>query len=184
MTDPGFVHLRLRSEYSISDSIVRIDDAIDAAVADRQPALALTDSANLFGWVKFYKAAIARGVQPLCGIDCWVSNALDRDRPHRLLLIAADLPGYRNLCRLISRGWLENEYRGRAELLGDWLDPAHTRGIVALSGAGFGEVGQWLLAGDRSRAEEAALRLAGLFPDAFYLEVQRPGTPEGESCTR
>ena len=184
MNNPGFVHLRLRSEYSISDSIVRLDDALAAAVADRQPALALTDSANLFGWVKFYRAAIAKGVQPLCGIDCWVTNAEDRDRPHRLLLIAADLQGYRNLCRLISRGWLENEYRGRAELLTDWLGPDQTRGIVALSGAAQGEVGQWLLAGNRSRAEEAALRLAALFPNAFYLEVQRPGTPESESCTR
>ena len=67
VTNPGFVHLRLRSEYSVSDSIVRIDDAIAAAAADQQPALALTDSANLFGWVKFYRAALARGVQPLCG---------------------------------------------------------------------------------------------------------------------
>ena len=93
MTNPGFVHLRLRSEYSISDSIVRIDDAIAAAAADQQPALALTDSANLFGWVKFYRAAIAKGVQPLCGLDCWITNPEDRDRPHRLLLIAASAAG-------------------------------------------------------------------------------------------
>src|SRR5690606_18804049 len=83
---PGFVHLRLRSEYSISDSIVRIGEAVKAAVADGQPALALTDSANLFGWVRFYKAALAQGVQPICGIDCWITNPDDRDRPHRLLL--------------------------------------------------------------------------------------------------
>jgi DNA polymerase-3 subunit alpha len=74
VSNPGFVHLRLRSEYSISDSIVRIDDALAAAAADQQPALALTDSGNLFGWVKFYRAAIARGIQPLCGIDCWITG--------------------------------------------------------------------------------------------------------------
>ena len=100
MKNPGFVHLRLRSEYSISDSIVRIDEAVKAAVADGQPALALTDSANLFGWVKFYKAALAQGVQPICGIDSWVTNRDDRDRPYRLLLLAADARGYRNLCEL------------------------------------------------------------------------------------
>ena len=184
MSDPGYVHLRLRSEYSISDSIVRIDDAMAAAAADQQPALALSDSANLFGWVKFYRAAIAKGIQPLCGLDCWVTNPDERDRPHRLLLLAADLDGYRNLCQLISRGWLENEYRGRAELHPDWLGADRTRGIIALSGAASGEVGQWLLAGNRLRAEEAALRLSGLFPGSFYLEVQRHGTPESESCTR
>ncbi|MBA3479257.1 MAG: DNA polymerase III subunit alpha [Lautropia sp.] len=184
MTNPGFVHLRLRSEYSISDSIVRIDDAVAAAAADQQPALALTDSANLFGWVKFYRAAIGKGIQPLCGLDCWVTNTEDRDRPYRLLLIAATLQGYRHLCQLISRGWLENEYRGRAELLPDWLTLDQTRGLVALSGAAAGEVGQWLLGGNRLRAEEAALRLADRFPDAFYLEVQRYDAPESESCTR
>ena len=150
MTNPGFVHLRLRSEYSISDSIVRIDDAIAAAAADQQPALALTDSANLFGWVKFYRAAIAKGIQPLCGIDCWITNPEDRDRPHRLLLIGASAEGYRHLCQLISRGWLENEYRGRSEILPDWLTSEQTRGIIALSGAAVGEVGQWLLSGAAS----------------------------------
>ena len=89
LVDPGFVHLRLRSEYSIVDSIVRIDDAVAAAAADNQPALALTDASNLFGWVKFYKSASGKGVQPICGVDCWISNDEDRDRPYRLLLLAA-----------------------------------------------------------------------------------------------
>ncbi len=184
MTNPGFVHLRLRSEYSISDSIVRIDDAIAAAAADQQPALALTDSANLFGWVKFYRSAIAKGIQPLCGLDCWITNPEDRERPHRLLLLAADAQGYRHLCQLVSRGWLENEYRGRAEILPDWLTREQTGGIIALSGAAAGEIGQWLLAGNRTRADEAARRLAERFLGSFYLEVQRYDTPESEACTR
>ncbi|MGE0312703.1 MAG: DNA polymerase III subunit alpha [Lautropia sp.] len=181
---PGFVHLRLRSEYSISDSIVRLDAAIAAALADAQPALALTDSANLFGWVRFYKGARAKGVQPICGVDAWITNPADRDRPHRLLLIAANAAGYRNLCELLSRGWLENEYRGRAEIDPGWFTPASVEGLIALSGAHTGEIGQLLEAGDRAGAQLAARRLAAVFADAFYLEVQRTGSRESEALTR
>ena len=74
MSSPGFVHLRLHSEYSVVDGAVRIDDAVDAAAADRMPALALTDLANQFGLVKFYRAARARGIKPIAGCDIWVAN--------------------------------------------------------------------------------------------------------------
>ncbi|NCV40935.1 MAG: PHP domain-containing protein, partial [Betaproteobacteria bacterium] len=67
MDAPGFVHLRVHTEYSISDSIVRIDALVDAALADNQPAVAVTDLANLFAWVKFYQAARAKGIQAICG---------------------------------------------------------------------------------------------------------------------
>ena len=180
----GFVHLRLRSEYSISDSIVRLDAAVGAAVADGQPALALTDSSNLFGWVRFYKTARRKGLQPICGVDSWITNVADRERPHRLLLIASTDAGYRNLCELLSRAWLENEYRGRAEIDPSWFTPAAVEGLIVLSGAQNGEVGQALDAGDRAGAERVALRLAKTFPDAFYLEVQRTGSRETEGLTR
>ena len=88
MADPAFIHLRVHSEYSVVDSIVRIDALVAAARADAQPAVALTDLGNLFGWIKFYKAARSAGVQPIVGADVWVSNELDRDKAHRLLLIA------------------------------------------------------------------------------------------------
>ena len=181
---PGFVHLRMRSEYSVVDSIVRLDEAVAAAVADGQMALALSDASNLFGWVKFYKQASGKGLQPICAADVWITNAENRDRPYRLLLIAANNAGYRRLCELLSRAWLENEYKGHAELLPEWLTAETTGGLIALSGAGGGEVGQFLLAGNYARAVEAAQHWAAAFPDAFYLEVQRDGTPEAESCTR
>ncbi|MDO5101925.1 MAG: DNA polymerase III subunit alpha [Lautropia sp.] len=181
---PGFVHLRLRTEYSVVDSIVRIDDAVAAAVADEQPALAISDASNLFGWVKFYKKASGKGVQPICAMDVWVSNLENRERPYRMLLIARNNAGYRRLCELISRGWLENEYKGHAELHPDWLTAAETEGLIALSGAAHGEVGQHLLAGQQAKAVAAARRLADAFPDAFYLEVQRDDSADAESCTR
>ena len=97
MTAPRFVHLRLHSEYSVTDGIVRIDDAVERAVADGMPALALTDAGNVFGMVKFYEAARAAGVKPVIGVDCWLQNDADRDKPFRILLLAASQPGYLRL---------------------------------------------------------------------------------------
>src|SRR5919205_1839328 len=82
-----FVHLRMHSEYSVSDGIVRIDDAVRRAAADGMPALALTDAANMFGMVKFYGAARAAAVKPIIGADCWIDNDAEREKPSRLLLL-------------------------------------------------------------------------------------------------
>ncbi len=185
-----FVHLRVHSEFSVSDSIVRLDSLIGAALADGQPAVAVTDLANLFGWVKFYQAARARGLKPICGVDAWVSNEADRDRPFRMLLLARNRTGYLRLCQLISRAWLENEYRGRGELRAEWFDAAHDdgaaagEGLIALSGAQCGDVGQALLAGSDDAAAALARGWARRLPGAYYLELQRTGQPEAESQTR
>src|ERR1051325_8633990 len=110
MGRPRFVHLRMHSEYSVSDGIVRIDDAVKRAAADHMPALALSDSGNLFGLVKFYGAARAAGVKPIIGADCWIENPGDRDKPVRMLLLCASRAGYLRLCDLLSRAWLRNQY--------------------------------------------------------------------------
>jgi DNA polymerase III subunit alpha len=189
MPAPRFVHLRVHSEYSVSDSIVRIDSLVAAAAADGQGALALTDSANMFGWIKFYRAARDQGVKPILGADCWVGNDADRDRPFRLLLLVRNRTGYLNLCELLSRAWLENEHRGRGELRSQWFESLRAgddggNGLIALSGAQHGDVGQALLGGNDEAAERSALRWAGLFPDAYFLEVQRSGHPECEPHVR
>src|SRR5688572_32681191 len=120
MAAPRFVHLRLHSEYSVTDGIVRIDDAVERARADAMPALALTDAANMFGMVKFYSAARAAGVKPILGADCWLQNEVDRDKPYRLLLLWTAHAGYLRLCGLLSRAWLHNQHRGRAEIARGW----------------------------------------------------------------
>ena len=116
MPRPKFVHLRLHSEYSIVDSVVRIDQAVERAALDAMPALALTDLANLFGMVKFFKSARATGVKPLVGCDVWITNEAERDKPHRMVLLVQSRVGYLTLCELLSRAWLQNQHRGRAEI--------------------------------------------------------------------
>src|SRR5258706_5479691 len=179
MPNPAFVHLRLHSEFSITDGIVRIDEAVARAAADGMPALAITDLANVFGMVKFYKAARAAGVKPVIGCDVWITNESERDKPHRLLLLVQSRPGYRRLSELLTRAWLENQHRGRAELKKSWFAEG-TEGLIALSGAAQGDVGAALLQ-DRARAEQLAADWARLFPGRFYLELQRAGAPQTES---
>jgi len=181
MAAPRFVHLRMHSEFSVSDGIVRVDDAVKKAAADGMPALGLTDMSNVFGMVKFYGAARAAGVKPVIGVDCWMQNEADRDKPHRLLLLCASHAGYLRLCDLLSRAWLKNQHRARAELSQAWLEEGGTEGLIALSGAVGGDVGQALLAGHTEAAERHALAWAKLFPNRYYLEVQRAGQPNAEA---
>ncbi len=179
MGAPRFVHLRMHSEYSVSDGIVRIEQAVERAAADGMPALALTDAANLFGMVKFYGAARAAGVKPIVGADCWVENSADRDKPSRVLLLCASRAGYLRLCDLLSRAWLKNQHRGRAEISREWL--RETDGLIALSGAAGGDVGQALAADHAQAAERLAQDWARLFPGRYYLELQRAGHPGAEA---
>jgi DNA polymerase-3 subunit alpha len=181
MPSPRFVHLRLHSEYSVSDGIVRLDQAIERAAADGMPALALTDAANLFGMVKFYKAARTAGVKPVIGADCWLQNVADRDKPTRVLLLCASRAGYLRLCDLLSRAWLRNHYRGRGEIAKGWLAEIGSEGLLALSGGGFGDVGQALLADNLELAERLAREWAGLFPGRYYVELHRAGFANGEA---
>ncbi|MBU3593504.1 DNA polymerase III subunit alpha [Polynucleobacter sp. 71A-WALBACH] len=192
MASPRFVHLRVHSEFSITDGVVRIDDAVAAAEKDGMGALALTDLSNLFGLVRFYTAARSGGIKPIAGADVWVSNPQDPDQPYRLLLLVQNHSGYLNLCQLLSKASLENQSRGRAEVDPKWFsepaskaeDKAVKRtlayGLIALSGGRWGDVGAALLAGQEEQAKEAAKCWASLFPNAFYIEVQRGGHPQDE----
>jgi len=189
MPAPHYVHLRVRSEYSISDSIVRIDALVKAAAADGQGALALTDAANVFGWIKFYRAAREQGIKPILGTSVWLTNDADRDRPFEVLLLVRNGTGYRNLCELLSRAWLENESRGHGEIRREWFsglsrDDTGSCGLIVLSGAQRGDVGQALMAGQVDTAEALARQWQALLPDAYFLEVQRTGAPDVEAHVR
>ena len=135
----NFVHLRLHSEYSIVDGAVRIDDAITAVVKDQMGALALTDLSNVFGLVKFYQAARKEGIKPIIGSDVWITNAADRDKPFRLQLLVKNHQGYLNLCELLTKASLTNQFKGRSEIDETWFKQ-HAEGLIALSGARLGDV--------------------------------------------
>ena len=179
----GFVHLRTHTEFSVVDGTLRIDEAVAAARVDGQPALAITDLANLFGAVQFYGACRGAGVKPLIGADLWVSPEGSDKQPSRLLLLAQDTTGYLNLCQLLSRAWTGNVQRNQAWVKWEWLAEC-AAGLVALSGAEGGAIGQALLSGDRARALAAAQRLADTFAGRFYLELQRAGLPGQEALVQ
>jgi len=142
-----FIHLRVHSEYSLRDSTIRIPEKPDygdpakakhanlvsRAVELGMPALALTDDSNLFAQIKFYRAAEKAGVKPIVGCDVWIANPEDAARPDRLTLLCRDRSGYLSLSRLISRGWLEGQHAGRAQLQASWLEHA-TEGLFAIAG--------------------------------------------------
>jgi DNA polymerase-3 subunit alpha len=181
MPQPSFVHLRLHSEFSIVDGIVRLDEAVARAAADGMGALALTDLGNVFGMVDFYKAARKSGVKPIVGCDVWITNDAERDKAHRLLLLVRSHAGYLRLNELLTRAYRENQHRGRAELRREWLAAGGGEGLIALSGAAAGDVGAALLQGNFPAAERCAREWAASFPGAYYLELQRAGAAHTEA---
>ncbi|HSN51327.1 MAG TPA: DNA polymerase III subunit alpha, partial [Woeseiaceae bacterium] len=179
-----FVHLHVHTEYSLVDSTVRIPALAAKAAADGMPAVAMTDRNNLFGLVKFYRRAIASGVKPLIGADLRIANPDDPGRPYTLIVLCQDDRGYRNLCRAISRAYLEGRVRGEPMIRHEWLDRASCEGLIALSGGVHGDVGHSLLLGhlDEARARLGAWR--DIFGDRYYLELTRTGRSDEESCVQ
>ncbi len=175
-----FVHLRLHTEFSIVDATCRIDDVVKSAAKDGQPALAITDLNNLFGGVKFYKEGRGKGVKPLLGSEVQIEGlAGDPTQTSRMILLVQSKQGYLNLCELLARGWTQNVIKAQPVIRLEWLQEL-SEGLILLSGAQAGAVGQALVQGDPDKAADLALKLASIFPHRFYLELQRAGRPEDE----
>ena len=175
-----FIHLRLHTEFSVVDSTCRIDDVVKVAAKDRQPALAITDLSNLFGAVKFYKEARGKGLKPVIGAEIILEGlGGDAGATSRMLLLVQNKQGYLNISELIARAYTKNVVKNQAVIKLAWLKELN-EGLIALSGAQAGPVGQALVQGDTHRASEAALQLASVFPHRFYLELQRAGRSDDE----
>ena len=188
-----YVHLRTHSEYSLRDSTVRIPEKpeygdpakakhanlVSRAVELGMPALALTDDSNLFAQIKFYRAAEKVGLKPIVGCDVWLANPEDATRPDRLTLLCRDRAGYLNLSRLISRGWLEGQHAGRAQLQTGWLDGA-VAGLFAVAGRDSA-CGRLAAAGREHDARASLDALREGFGDGLYLELTRTGR-DGEAA--
>lgn len=178
--DPRFIHLRMHTEYSLIDGLVQISPLIDEAVKQRMPALAITDQSNLFGTVKFYKEALAAGVKPIIGADIWLENEDQPKQPFRVALLCKNQTGYNNLLVILSRSYTENQNDGKAIVKRDWLQE-RAQGLIVLSGAKEGDVGQALLAQDAARTEEYLNFWLQHFSGNYYLELQRTNRPQEET---
>ena len=174
-----FIHLRLHTEYSLVDGIVRIKPLVKQVAALGMPAVAVTDQSNMFSLVKFYKAAMGAGIKPIAGSDVWFFNPQEPARPHRLTLLVQNEQGYRNLTALVSRSYQENHHQGVPMLMTEWLNDCN-QGLIALSGAREGRIGQALLADNADEARRELEHWLPLFENRFYLELQRTGRPGEE----
>src|SRR5687768_2511203 len=101
MTSPGFVHLRLHTEYSLVDSVVRVPELMSAVAAAKMPSVGLTDQNNLFAMVKFYKEGLSRGVKPIIGVDLLVAESGERVQTSRMAFLCQTQTGYKNITRLV-----------------------------------------------------------------------------------
>jgi DNA polymerase-3 subunit alpha len=176
-----FVHLRLHTEYSLIDSVVRVDELISAVAASGMHAVAVTDQNNLFSMVKFYKAALARGVKPIIGVDLLIREPGERVLPSRLTLLCQSQVGYGNITRLVTRAYLEGQLKGIPCIDRSWLTDETTAGLIALSCAAEGDIGRAIVNAKERDAEKALDQWLELFGDRFYIELQRLGRPDEES---
>lgn len=179
-----FVHLRMHTHYSVKDGIINPKQIIHRAVASEMKALAITDMGVLFGGVVFYKAARTAGVKPILGADVWIRNEYNQEDPYRMLLLCHNYDGYLQLCELLTRAWLQNQYKEKGEIELSWLTPENTSGLILLSGFDQGSIGKALLHKKKKEAIEEAKKFTKLFPNRFYLELQRAGRSHDESLVQ
>lgn len=168
----SFVHLRLHTEFSLVDGLVRVKPLAKAVAGLGMPAVAVTDQSNMCSLVKFYKTAMGAGIKPICGADIWLASREEDGPLSRLSLLAMNAKGYRNLTELISRGWSEGQRNGEIIIERDWVKEA-AEGLIALSAAKEGEIGHALLDGEEAKAEALLREWMEVFPERFYVEVQR-----------
>ncbi len=180
MSHPSYIHLRLHTEYSLSDGILRIKDLCRAASEDQMPAIAVTDLGNLFGMVKFFKEARKYGIKPIIGCDIWVSAAKHADRPSRLILLVQNKNGYLRLCDWVSRSHLNNQKEGKPVLDRAWFEEDGTEGLIALSGGYTSDINRAVGVQNLELAHSVALNWAAHFPERFYIEIHRLGTKKSE----
>ena len=182
----SFVHLHNHSQYSLLDGACKLTELIDRAVEMDMPALAVTDHGNMFGAVRFFEQAVAKGVKPIIGCEVYMAPGDRRDRTppapgrkpyHHFLLLVENEEGYRNLVKLVTLGYLEGFYY-RPRIDRQALE-THARGLIGTSACLGGEICQLLLAGQQERAEEAARSYARILGEKnFFIEIQDHGLPE------
>ena len=174
-----FAHLHLHSEYSLANSVIRIPALVTKAIELGMPTIALTDQANIYGYVKFYKAALNAGIKPVVGVDTWIEQEQNLNSPTRLTFLVKDQVGYRNLCILLARAHREAQHNSKACIRKSWLHEFGD-GLIVLSGAQDGDLGLALTQMTRDRAHQLLDEYCDLFGDRFYIELRRIGKAQEE----
>ena len=169
-----FVHLRVHTEFSLVDGLVRIDSLMESVPEKGMNAVAVTDFCNLFSVVKVFKAALSAGVKPILGCDLPYRHSDKPDSTSSIVLLCQNDIGYRNLTCLVSKAYQEGQDQGQPLIKKDWI-AMYSQGLIALSGGRNGDIGQALLAQDTARAYDLARSWMKVFPNRFYLEIQRTG---------
>ena len=169
-----FVHLHLHTEYSLVNGMIRLPALIDQTLQNQMPAVAITDIGNLYGTVKFFNKCVAQGIKPIIGAEVYIENPDKISQPYALVLLVQNDEGYRNISQLISRAFRKGQHQSVPIIKKAWLDN-NTEGLIALSGAQRGELGAAISA-NRPKLQETVLKeYCRLFPDRFYIEIQRVG---------
>jgi len=192
MEHSRFVHLHCHTEYSLLDGANKVDKLFERIKSLKQPAVAMTDHGNMFGAVEFYREAMSHGVKPIIGCEIYVAptsrfekKGVDKgpkEYNNHLILLAMNKEGYRNLCKLVSLGYMEGFYykpRIDKELLKEL-----NGGLIALSACLQGEVSQALSGGNIERAKAAAESYLSMFNDRYYIEIQDNKLPEQEKVNK
>jgi len=189
MTGPGFIHLHVHSAYSLLEGALQLAKLLELAKADKQPAIGIADTNNLFGALEFSEKAAGKGIQPLLGCELALDWGAGDDRAHErqverghfgkggVVLMATNEGGFRNLSQLVSRSYLEGE-NGRAAARLDWLTPEALAGVICLTGGAEGTIDPYFANGLEAQALKRLDRLRELFGDRFYIELQRHGRPQ------
>ena len=170
----SFVHLRVHTEFSLVDGLVRVPSLMGAVPEKGMNAVAVTDFCNLFAAVKVYKSAISAGIKPILGCDLPCHDPLKPEQRSSIVLLCQNAAGYRNLTQLVSKAYQEGQYQGQPWIHPGWIEQ-HADGLIALSGGRCGDIGQALLADDEALANRLANAWLAVFPDRFYLEIHRTG---------
>jgi DNA polymerase-3 subunit alpha len=180
-----FVHLRVHSAYSMAEGAIKIGKLVELCTAENMPAVALTDTRNLFGALEFSKTAAGAGVQPIVGCQLSIKREdvppghgpMRAPEPDVLVVLCQNAAGYQNLLKLVSKAFLDTAASTDVPQI-SWSDlDGRTDGLIALTGGPAGTMGRHLLDGQKAKAEEALARLKGLFPGRLYMELMRHGVP-------
>jgi DNA polymerase III subunit alpha len=179
MSDPRFVHLRVHSDFSMSDGVAKVKPILSRVSALGMAAVALTDQNNFCGLVKFYGGCHDNGIKPIIGADFWMQVPGFDAELCALTIIAMNNQGYQNLTQLISQAYLRGQVAGRVVIDQEWL-PTYQQGLLLLSGAREGDIGKALLKGNNGQVQSLTEFYQTHFPDRYFLELIRTGRPDEE----